>query len=72
MSGGLGLPARLRSGAKHVWPQIVAGDASDLLNRQHVFRRHPLPLAYCLRGHTAHPADMGGTTKRFEGNVLHG
>ncbi|SET91890.1 hypothetical protein SAMN05720615_1184 [Stenotrophomonas indicatrix] len=52
--------------------EVVAGDASGLLNRQHIFSRHPLPLANSLRGHTAHPSDMGGTTKRFEGDVLHG
>lgn len=58
--------------AEDVRAEVVAGDASGLLNRQHIFSRHPLPLANSLRGHTAHPSDMGGTTKRFEGDVLHG
>lgn len=70
--GGFGSPLLLWSRAEHVGAEVVAGDASGLFNRQHVFRRHPLPLAHGLRGNTAHPSDMGGTTKLFEGDVLHG
>lgn len=46
------LPGRsplLGGWAEDVGAQVVAGDASGLFNRQHVFRRHPLPLAHGLR-----------------------
>lgn len=71
-SGSTAGPLLLWCRAEDVRAEVVAGDASGLLNRQHIFSRHPLPLANSLRGHTAHPSDMGGTTKRFEGDVLHG
>lgn len=71
-SGSTSGPLLLGGRAEDVRAEVVAGDAGVLFNRQHVFRRHPLPLAHGLRGHTAHPSDMGGTTKRFERDVLHG
>lgn len=71
-SGSTSGPLLLGGRAEDVRAEVVPGDASGLLNRQHVFRRNPLPLAHGLRGNTAHPSDMGGTTKRFEGDVLHG